>query len=51
MKESGEEAAERLAIFYICIGLGFTGIYFKQPEVFAQNDAEHRAAHSAFGGE
>jgi len=32
MKESGEEAAERLAIFYICIGLGFTGIYFKQPE-------------------
>ena len=32
MKESGEDAAERLAIFYICIGLGFTGIYFKQPE-------------------
>ena len=32
LKENGEEAAERLAIFYICIGLGFTGIYFKQPE-------------------
>src|SRR6516225_19000 len=32
LKESGEDAAERLAIFYICIGLGFTGIYFKQPE-------------------
>jgi len=32
LKESGEEAAERLAVFYICIGLGFTGIYFKQPE-------------------
>jgi type VI protein secretion system component VasF len=31
-KESGEDAAERLAIFYVCIGLGFTGIYFKQPE-------------------
>ena len=31
-KESSEDAAERLAIFYICIGLGFTGIYFKQPE-------------------
>ena len=30
--ESGEDAAERLAVFYICIGLGFTGIYFKQPE-------------------
>jgi type VI secretion system protein ImpK len=32
LKESGEEAAERLGIFYTCIGLGFTGIYFKQPE-------------------
>src|SRR5437870_2431715 len=31
-KESGDDAAERLAVFYICIGLGFTGIYFKQPE-------------------
>ncbi len=31
LKESGEEAAERLAVFYTCIGLGFTGIYFKQP--------------------
>lgn len=33
MKDSGEDAAERLAIYYICIGLGFTGIYFKQPEL------------------
>ena len=32
IKESGEDAAERLAVFYVCIGLGFTGIYFKQPE-------------------
>jgi type VI protein secretion system component VasF len=32
LKDSGEDAAERLAVFYICIGLGFTGIYFKQPE-------------------
>jgi type VI protein secretion system component VasF len=32
LKESGEDAAERLAVFYICIGLGFTGIYLKQPE-------------------
>jgi type VI protein secretion system component VasF len=31
-KDNGEDAAERLAVFYICIGLGFTGIYFKQPE-------------------
>lgn len=32
MKDSSEEASERLAVYYICIGLGFTGIYFKQPE-------------------
>jgi type VI protein secretion system component VasF len=31
-KDKSDEASERLAIFYICIGLGFTGIYFKQPE-------------------
>ena len=33
LKESGESAAERLAVFYVCIGLGFTGIYFNQPEL------------------
>src|SRR5258705_3147547 len=32
LKENGEDASERLALFYACIGLGFTGIYFKQPE-------------------
>ena len=32
LKENGEDAIERLAVFYVCIGLGFTGIYFKQPE-------------------
>lgn len=32
-KETGDEASERLAFFYICIGIGFTGIYFKQPEL------------------
>jgi type VI protein secretion system component VasF len=31
-KDPSEDAAERLAVFYICIGLGFSGIYFKQPE-------------------
>ena len=31
-KDNSEDAAELLAVFYICIGLGFTGIYFKQPE-------------------
>jgi type VI protein secretion system component VasF len=33
LAENNEDAAERLAVFYICIGLGFTGIYFKQPEL------------------
>ena len=32
MKDSSEEASERLAVFYTCLGLGFTGIYFRQPE-------------------
>lgn len=32
LKDTGEDAAERLAVFYVCVGLGFTGIYFKQPE-------------------
>jgi type VI secretion system protein ImpK len=31
-KDQSEEASERLAVYYVCIGLGFTGIYFKQPE-------------------
>jgi type IV/VI secretion system ImpK/VasF family protein len=33
MKDSSDEASERLAVFYICLGLGFTGIYFQQPEL------------------
>jgi type VI secretion system protein ImpK len=32
MKDSSEEASERLAVYYTCLGLGFAGIYFKQPE-------------------
>jgi len=32
LKDPGEEASERLAVFYTCVGLGFTGIYFNQPE-------------------
>lgn len=33
LKDPSEEAAERLAVFYVCIGLGFNGIYYKQPEL------------------
>jgi type VI protein secretion system component VasF len=32
LKENNEDASERLGLFYMCIGLGFTGIYFRQPE-------------------
>ena len=32
LKESGDDAAERLAVYYTCIGLGFTGWYSGQPE-------------------
>jgi type VI secretion system protein ImpK len=32
LKDPSEEASERLAVFYTCIGLGFSGIYFRQPE-------------------
>jgi type IV/VI secretion system ImpK/VasF family protein len=32
LKEPSEEAAERLAVYYLCLGLGFTGMYQGQPE-------------------
>lgn len=32
-KDPSDEASERLAVFYTCIGLGFSGIYFRQPEL------------------
>ncbi len=32
LKENSEEAAERLSVLYVCMGLGFTGINFRQPE-------------------
>lgn len=32
LEESGESADERLAVFYTCLGLGFTGVYIGQPE-------------------
>lgn len=32
LEQSGPEADERLAIFYTCLGLGFTGWYEGQPE-------------------
>ena len=32
LSDPSEAAAERLVIFYTCIGLGFTGVYTGQPE-------------------
>src|SRR5581483_5038611 len=32
LRDRSDEASERLAVFYTCLGLGFTGIYFGQPE-------------------
>ena len=32
LKDPSEDAAERLAIYYVCLGLGFTGMYQGQPE-------------------
>lgn len=30
--DRSDEGAERLAVYYVCLGLGFTGVYFQQPE-------------------
>ena len=32
LTDTSEEAAERLAVYYVCLGLGFTGMYVTQPE-------------------
>jgi type IV/VI secretion system ImpK/VasF family protein len=32
LHDSSEEARERLAVYYTCLGLGFTGMYVAQPE-------------------
>ena len=36
LKDQSDEASERLAIYFTCIGLGFTGFYFSQPEYLRQ---------------
>jgi len=32
LKDNSDDASERLAVFYTCMGLGFTGMYVGQPE-------------------
>ncbi|HWD91484.1 MAG TPA: DotU family type IV/VI secretion system protein [Verrucomicrobiae bacterium] len=36
LTDPGEEAAERLAVYYTCFGLGFMGMYLSQPEKIRQ---------------
>jgi type IV/VI secretion system ImpK/VasF family protein len=36
LKDTSEEAAERLAIYYTCFGLGFTGMWVGQPDKIRQ---------------
>jgi type VI protein secretion system component VasF len=32
LKDPSDSATQRLAVFYVCIGLGFTGLYTGQPD-------------------
>jgi type VI protein secretion system component VasF len=32
LRDPGESATQRLGVFYVCIGLGFTGLYTGQPD-------------------
>ena len=32
LEDTSDEAVERLAVYYACLGLGFTGMYIAQPE-------------------
>jgi len=36
LTDTSEEAAERLAVYYLCLGLGFTGMYQAQPDKIRQ---------------
>ncbi|GMV25391.1 MAG: hypothetical protein AMXMBFR58_14220 [Phycisphaerae bacterium] len=40
LADPSEKAAERLAIFHTCIGLGFTGMYMGQPDVLRRKQLE-----------
>ncbi len=40
LKDPSDSATQRLAVFYVCIGLGFTGLYTGQPEVIRRKMLE-----------
>lgn len=43
LKDPSDEASERLVIYYTCLGLGFTGWYFGQPEYLRKKMLEMAA--------
>jgi len=43
LKEPGDAATERLAVYYVCVGLGFTGWYAGQPEYLRKKMLEMSA--------
>ena len=49
LKDQNDEASERLAVFYTCLGLGFTGIYFRQPEYLRKTMLTDRTPDQAPG--
>lgn len=40
LRDSSEAATQRLAVFYNCVGLGFTGLYIGQPDVLRRKMLE-----------
>ena len=40
LQDTSEQATQRLAVFYTCVGLGFTGLYIGQPDVLRRKMLE-----------
>lgn len=40
LNDPGEAAGERLAVFYVCLGLGFTGFYYGKTDVIKHKMAQ-----------
>ena len=50
LNDPSDGATERLAVFYTCLGLGFTGLYFDQPEEIQRRMARVSGRVSQFLG-
>lgn len=40
LNEQTEDATERLAVYYTCVGLGFTGLYYGKPDLLKRKMAQ-----------